>query len=249
MGGGKLLYPFITYSFLGYCVDCIRLWQEGATQIDQFIINPIFQLLKQGSIFGNLPLWFLLSLYMVRLIASWSCQKKKRSIIVALIAICLSFLLNQVGFIYPYYISNILSGTFFYTIGYLLANKQYSRILLMISAITYSIICVVLYTQVDMRTNEIYEGYYFLWPIFSLSGIIILNNLIRILDIKAIWLEYIGKYSMDYYVTHWLIISIIMIGFKWLGISCEGYSALLIIILIMVSYYIVQNLILAHERR
>lgn len=248
-GGGKLLYPFCCFGLVGHILECLRLWQDGVNQLGPYIVTPVMQLVKQGSFYGNLPLWFLLTLFIVKVLACRYCQYRNWAIVVAIVVIFLSFLLNRIDLEYPYYLSNVLSGMFFYTMGCLLRQKQYSKMILLTSIIIYLIVGIICYTQVDMRSNRVSEGEYALWPLFSLSGIIILNNIFKLANVKVACLVYIGKNSMDFYVTHWLIISSVLLMLKQFGFPDIGFSALIITVLALLIFYSIKHIAFSYARR
>lgn len=65
-GAKKLLLPFAVYSLVGYIVDCFAMYVYGEIGWKHYILTPLKDLLLRGSISGNLPLWFLFSLYCVQ---------------------------------------------------------------------------------------------------------------------------------------------------------------------------------------
>lgn len=62
----RLLVPFAVFSLIGYL-----LWLPGVISNDSLsltykIFAPTMQLVKEGSLTANMPLWFLLSLFLVK---------------------------------------------------------------------------------------------------------------------------------------------------------------------------------------
>ena len=82
-------------------------------------------------------------------------------------------------------------------------------------------------SHIDLRNNTLCgNSIYILAIVFSISGCIVINNLLRYLP-KLQIINYIGKNSMLYYVTHMLILELVMlIPFEQLGIS--GYVVFVI---------------------
>jgi fucose 4-O-acetylase-like acetyltransferase len=60
-----------------------------------------------------------------------------------------------------------------------------------------------------MYANTMYKGNYILFYPMAIAGIIVTNNMFRIIyansNYRFIILEYIGRNSMNIYVTHWIL--------------------------------------------
>ena len=66
----RLIVPFIALSLIGHAFLCISLVQEGGHTWQDFLINPMKDILLLGSTTGNFPLWFLLSLFFTKILYS-----------------------------------------------------------------------------------------------------------------------------------------------------------------------------------
>ena len=68
-----------------------------------------------------------------------------------------------------------------------------------------------------MHANDMNCGNYLLFYPMALAGIIMTNNIFRILcdRIKIRALEYIGRNSMVFYVTHWIVFTIVLFATKY----------------------------------
>ncbi len=67
------------------------------------------------------------------------------------------------------------------------------------------------------------------WYLFSLCGIIALNNLSKhiVKYVVSLPLIYVGKYSLQFYIFHWLVISCVCIVYKWLKMDVSAYVLIL----------------------
>lgn len=83
----KLLTPWIVYGIVGECVCWINLFLNNKLTLKRMIISPIRQIIYQGSVDGNLPLWFLLTLFLVKIITTIASKTIIRQY--CLIAICI----------------------------------------------------------------------------------------------------------------------------------------------------------------
>lgn len=66
---------------------------------------------------------------------------------------------------------------------------------------------------VDMRHNTVHYGSYLMWWIYSLSGIYMINTFVSMLPKRIVESKYnlfriCGVYSMEIYVTHYIILLI-----------------------------------------
>ena len=183
----KLIIPFLIFSIIGEIFDIIRILSIGAQwNIISGIKTIIGSLLKTGAIFGNYPLWFLPSLFAVRII--YNClnkTKRHESLWLLLIIPILLFYTVKIAHIeLPYYLYNVPTGLMFYMLGDKLRHIRLSNIIL-ISIVTLYLISVIFCPQI----NEICLRYFNNQNIFSK----------------------IGNKSMPIYCWHWVIILIVSI--------------------------------------
>ena len=210
----RLVTPFILWSAIGLLIYFIFEMLNG-TNHTYFFRKEIYSLLFFGSIFGNLPLWFLISLFCVRII--FCITPRKITTILICCSLTLGFILNFVCLSQiPYWVVNTIMGLFYFAMGYILKEYQYNRFMFGMSIVAYFLIAYFNFTYVDMRSNQVIMGCYWLWPIISLSGIICLNNIVKEIDDENFSNSLfgksvcnIGKYSMNIYVIHWPILIII----------------------------------------
>lgn len=202
----KLLIPYVIFSFIGYLIYCFELRFNGNTNIYYYTITPLKNILLTGTNVGNPPLWFLLSLCCIKIltIKSKFSNVKKVSIFCCIIIIFIS-ISSYLKIIYPFWAYNTLAGLFFYLMGYILKNIQFNKLLFVTAIIFYCLSFIYCPSYVDMRSNSIIHGNYYIWIINSIMGIILINNLFKQLYPIRLF-TYIGKNSMTYYVTHWLIL-------------------------------------------
>lgn len=117
----RLLIPFVKYSLIGHICYCLVSYFNGTLHLSTIL--PYRVLVLHGSIPGNLPLWFLLSLFLCRVILNVLLNKGIPSSLVAILSLSFAFLLHKVGFVHPFYAANVWTGLFFMSMGYLLSNK------------------------------------------------------------------------------------------------------------------------------
>lgn len=102
---------------------------------------------------------------------------------------------------------------FFFGSGFILKNIQYNKYIFILSLIIYIGIIICIPTFVDFRSNTFSKGNYCAWMLSSLAGIITFNNIFKYTSLQLDLLNSIGKDSMSYYVTHWIILGITYLFF------------------------------------
>lgn len=215
-GGAKLLKPYFYWNLIGYIPFVLLLIAKSDDVWYHYCLQPFKGIILNAQYTGNSPLWFLPVLFVVKCLFA-----RFKNIPWILLAI-VSFLIGYFCYVFnvkePTYIASIFTGLFFYTLGYVLSSFQYNRVLFIASIIIYIGFLILGVSFVDINSNMLQCGNYLLWPIFALSGIICFNNLFRCLDcIFTKWsiLQYIGNNSMKFYVSHWVILNMGMLMFKY----------------------------------
>ena len=203
----RLLRPFVIYSIIGHFVYCGIAYFNHDMHVSTYI--PIRSFLLMGSIPGNLPLWFLLTLFLCRVSLNALVNKKVSEVVIAITALSLALILHLVNFDEPYYLANCMTGLFFMCMGQIMTKKmQFTP--------PIWVLCIIIYTVsfffpsfVGMRSNHLYYGSYILWIFYSLSGIVILNQICNNQYVERLHLNVVGKYSMEIYCIHWILLMLI----------------------------------------
>lgn len=209
-GAKRFLVPFICFSIIGWTLDSIIIIIEGKASFFSLFIKPFAQIVYLGSSGGNWPLWFLLSLYFVKILASLVHYSKSKIVyaICAIITITIPFLMNYFKIEKFIWIANTLNGFLFYWLGYKFKEKQFSNVYFIFSVFLFIIITIFIPSFADIHKNTLFQGNYYIWLLYCGCGIISINNIAKRLNISNLFIERIGKDSMTYYVTHWLFLSI-----------------------------------------
>lgn len=114
---------------------------------------------------------------------------------------------------------NVFSGLFFFLLGYGLKDKEKSYALIIVAVVVFLIFIIghctrlIDFPYLYMHANSMYNGNYLLFYPMAVAGIIISNNLFRKIYAKNLYsfiiLEYIGRNSMNIYVTHWILLVLV----------------------------------------
>lgn len=221
----RLLKPYFVWMTIGIIILFAIRWMQGTTiSFGEIIKGTIYGCIVGESVSGNLPLWFLLTLFGVRIMFAVCLYLKIPSKIIPFGCFFIAWGLNVGNYRLPIIIANTFTGTMFYGIGYILQTKQYGIIQSLVAVCLFGFINIFCYTYVGIRKNILIEGYYVLWPIFATSGIILLNNLCLCMEkvsrkhdkYKYIrLLSFLGRHTMPIYVSHWPIINIIKATFGY----------------------------------
>ena len=220
-GYARYLKPYILYSFVGELLRFVHIYRYGDTNVLHYSLSLIRDIALEGAVYGNLPLWFLLSLFIVKAIVSFFDDYNVPKSLALLIAFVTSFLLEDGGwyaFFIPCIVKNVLMGLLFYLSGCLLKRIQFCKSSLFISLLV-SFFAIFLYpSHVDFRTGSILQGVWIMYVISSLALILLVNNLFAIKIFQISFLVNIGRNSLSYYCVHWILFEIVFMicDYAWL---------------------------------
>lgn len=110
--------------------------------------------------------------------------------------------------LYPEYLYNTFLGVTFFSIGALLKEWQYHKIIFCTSVIVYLLLLLSNPSRVDFFHSKLIEGNVAMWMIQSLCGIFIINNVSKKCLAYTRFLQYVGLNSMVYLVIHFVIANV-----------------------------------------
>ena len=199
----KFISPYILFTIYGWVIMLLYYLYLGIFSMENLFINPVKQIILYGGIEWNMPLWFLLGLFLVKMLFSFfKIYKFKWSFLY--VALC-CYLLSKVITI-PYFIGFTTIGLFYFICGDLLRNKQFNKYIFLIALIFFAIaLFTKLYSSFDIRLNQvgIYDMY-LVDLVVALSGIILFNNLSFVfLNRNIPVLSFVGRNSMIFYTIHY----------------------------------------------
>lgn len=189
----------------------------GGYYADNEIVRTVGSIVVNGSAHGNMPIWFLFSYFFVRIgFAFQQTYLRQVSLIwFALFCLIIPFVLHFCTFRYPYYFANVALGLFGYYAGYVynLNADKGENLIAVISALLYVDIFVFCESLVDIRTNTLYEGFYLLWALWSISGCIFFYFLFKkVKFLREIFcrlgIASIGQMSMSILILPWPLLII-----------------------------------------
>lgn len=214
----KLIYPYIIYSAIGFAVFAVINLVKGG-HLGGMMLCAWIQFIKTECVPGNDPLWFLISLFVVKIAISFLSERKISPCIIAVGAFLAGFVLSKVGWQnITWWFGNMSTGLSFFAFGYLLRDKQCDRQVVTISA-SLIVIAIVLwltgvyeYPYYYMHANIMQTGEYLFNLPVTLAGMICMNAFFRYLQpsLKFRILNYVGRNSMDIYVVHWIVLTVLV---------------------------------------
>lgn len=83
-----------------------------------------------------------------------------------------------------------------------------------------------------MHANKMNNGNYLLFYPMSLAGIIVINNIFKLLCkyIRFRVFDYVGYNSMQYYVTHWIFLIIVLFVAKYVFNVNDSFEQFIILL-------------------
>lgn len=200
----RLLVPYVLFSALGYVIF-------GATDpitTLHYWWSPMRQVLTIGRVEGNGPLWFLLSLFIVRVLYQTSGNTQWKQISWIIIGAIIGIVGNYYG-VRPRTISNVGLGIFFYGFGYLMRDFQYNKRIGNIFLVSFVLLYIAMFIWgwqlVDFSFNITEFGFHPIWLASCAVACIALNYLLRNYSWQYSPLAWIGKHSMPFLCIHAMI--------------------------------------------
>lgn len=205
--------PWLVFGMVGHLLNCANLLLDGDYNWKHYLLTPFKELLFTGGLEGNRPLWFLFTLFWTQLIFNCLYQKKLSAYLMALGGLIWPILMYLLGYNSPTYMVNIPLAVAVYALGYLWKEKQFSKHFVCIATIAYFSVMLVCPSHLIFAANVLNSGgVYVLALVFSIAGCVLFNNIFKYFPHLSI-LQYIGRHSMVYYVSHWLLLTLCLIIF------------------------------------
>lgn len=211
----KLLLPFLTWSLVGFAMYLLFRMLTHTITWQNSTLHIVSSLFVYGCIPLNLPMWFLFTLCIVKWSANLCLQNPttdsyyKRVIVVVFVCYVATVCAHLWHHKYmPEWIINGASGLAFFTLGYGLKKYENRMWLFIPCLIVYTVCCFVGFPMVDMHTNSLLYGYYWLWMPVAAVCIIAFNNMCAILckHFTPKFIPWVGRNAMYIFATHFLIL-------------------------------------------
>lgn len=246
----RLIIPYILFTILGLALHLIFELFARETPLLTILLNIKEDIIYRGGIDWNLALWFLFTLFAVRIITP-ILNKLLHISLILIISGLISWSANYFNLIYPVWIGNIALGIMFYTMGFLMREIQYNISIFYISFILF--LCGFFFpmvTKFDFRCNQIgVTDNYPIVMLYCTSGIITIDNIaFRFLNKPITIISKIGRNSIILYVTHFPILMLCLSIIKTTTITNSNYILIIVSISITLTYYLAVSIFLQSDK-
>ena len=235
----KLVVPFPIYSVIGFAVWATTRIIEYDDNLPGLIVAAYRTFLRAGCILGNDPLWFLITMFLIRQIVNVLFNKNIHPLIVGFGAYLIGYGLSMAGWQnLSWWFGNMFTGLSFFAFGKWLKDKQANGQVVVCSTALYAIFIILwligtcefpyLYTH----ANVMQTGNYLLYLPVALAGIIITNTFFERLQphLKFRVLTYIGRNAMDFFVIHWILLTLVQFIARYC-FGCTDSNHMLVIMI------------------
>lgn len=220
----RLIVPYIIFSLIGVFFYWLDLRLQGPVGMRWFVNQNFRFLFHRGTFYGNLPLWFLLTLFLVRLLFNWLVRFRYTDIILALLILTLYLLryLDVLGIghrlLYPYWLYNTIIGLAYYWLGYRLRPLLHHPKIFLVSLLPFILLIPYIELSFDFRSS-IVGGDFLLTIVYCLASCFVAIGISRwfchplpisietfVAPLRRLLIHF-GKYSIEYLCIHWIIIT------------------------------------------
>lgn len=226
----RLLVPYLFFLLLGFFIDLIIKASTSEFGFISFTMSEIMTFMTTSVLGSTAAIWFLLSLFVVRILFNFSCCKI-HPLLLTLIFTVIGYLIctmNESGCtlnihfpgytaylsIPTTYMGNMCHGLAIYSIGFYLKEKQFKNNIFIVASIIF-MVRFLFPAVIHFRGNDVEGTNYILAVVYEISGCVTINNIFkRLVNRKIPQITYIGNNSMVYYLIHYPVLSI-TIGLFW----------------------------------
>lgn len=197
------MIPFIFCSFFGVLLSFICYWVLHVKPDLKLFFGVFGQIIVYGAPWWNIPVWFLSTLFLVKVITSQYEGKHTAFYLLTTVAVFVTHHILSHSDRFNY-IGNTALATFVYILGYKLKDVNFKRYMMYwIIGISYMTIFIIFPTALDIWSNKSLFGSYYLAVLSAILGIILVNKifyLCKFLHIKP--LIFMGQNAMLFLAFH-----------------------------------------------
>ena len=211
----RLGIPYLVFTLLAIVVG-ISLYGilAGIDGVRQFLAGIPVHLKREGAVEFNAPLWFIFSLFFVRIFYAFSHEIHIPSYVISVISLLCAWGLYRASLPIGVYFENIALGLFFFSLGDLMKDVQYNKYVLWASLLYYVIYLTYCLIDKQVIGEFIINTHtpYLPTVIYYIAGIVVFDNLFRsFTKLQAKFLISIGEDSIVYYTSHFIILSSVLL--------------------------------------
>ncbi len=227
----RLLFPFFICLILGLILEIVHAFSLGRCINYLFFRSLVFTVLSLDPLRPVGHIWFLMSLWVVRVCFSIFSKVGFNALILAIASLLLAMGCNWLAYKYHYVVDfslgshsysfdfpptlgNVFHGMYCFAMGYYLKEKQYLTSVFICSVLLF-LFRYIFVIRSDMRANSTSDPYFVFFVLYGLVGCISINNISkRFFNRKLSLLTYMGKNSMGFYLGHYTIMYILFVIFN-----------------------------------
>lgn len=218
----RLLLPYIVFLMFGLLIEAyFNTLHDVPLTFAAFLKTRLLEIVDKSTFEVVGPCWFLLSLFVVRVVFQMCVKLRISPILLAAFSLVVAYLVFYCSVLHdysyslqwgngycwnlhiPFYFGNMALGLMCYSLGYFLRDKQYCKWILS-GAFLLFIAKYFVWAELDFRANNPWGTNYWLAALYGISGCIVFNNLFRrIANARITVLTNVGENSMIYYLVHW----------------------------------------------
>lgn len=174
----KFVVPYLVGCVVAMIVQAVYLLSTGQMVVKAFAVRNVIDALNHGGVSWNIALWFLLSLYIVKIVYRWAVGFA-HPLGIAVVSLAVSYTLYYFGIFRPALIGNVPLGLFFYSVGYMLREEQYKKQVFVIAlAATAMFFATNMVHTFAFRLNRVgANDIYMIVILASVCSILTFNNL------------------------------------------------------------------------
>ncbi|MDW6003286.1 acyltransferase family protein [Vibrio mangrovi] len=221
----RLIFPMLIWTLIGFMFMAPKLIYIDRLPIGQVLSLPVDSLLISGDTKGNAPLWFLLSLFIVKCLMAGIVRLNRRIQFILLPLLAgVGWLLYREQLLLPLGFSTIPLGLLFALSGYLF-GEQISRVSFLSQIMVICVTVGLAYAvegYVDIHVNTLWYGSYIGYIVTSLLSVCSVLFLFRKIAISP--LIWIGRKSMYLLLIHWPVFTLITLISYRTGLPVQGNS-------------------------
>jgi len=229
----SLIIPMMVWFSIGYIIKCPESIIIDNKPLWKIAFLPVYHFLHSGDTPGNDPLWFLLSLFLVKILFFLIIKIKYYYILIPLL-LPLGILASEHSVILPLAAHTIPIGLFFCFLGYVYGtynNKMHNvKNLIILPTLFFILFNILFASYVDIHFNRLIYGDYMSFVTLSLLAIMIV--IYTASRFKSNFLTWTGENSIYFLVLHWPIFYLIKYGFYIIRVNPVGEAFALALLLI-----------------
>ena len=221
----RLLVPYLVFMLLGLiCEAYFESLGKAPLSIPVFLYYKFWYIVNHSYLESVVPCWFLLSLFIVRVVFQMCIKIRIPPVIVVFVSLVTAYFVyfctyqSDCSYLLhwgnghswdlhiPFYLGNVSLGLMCYSLGYILREKQYSKCFFG-GAVVLFVIKYFVWADFDFRADDSLKYNYFLAVLYGVSGCVLFNNLFRqIANVRIPVLTHIGENSVIYYLVHYPVL-------------------------------------------